>query len=185
MSILVHNGCLDYYVGITAELWRSLLLEWLDRNETKENADLIIGIDGTPLIVPHNAALYDGEWVLDVYELIADVLEMNRIRNATPAVTKALIRCMTDYYVEHAIADLSLRGEGIVNPEATYKDKSVWWFVHGGNNGEAVPTIAYAKRDDSRYSDPREAIVARYEYDIVHNTQYLIDNIGYYANRQR
>ena len=162
MSKLVHNEKLDYYVDVTAGLWRDAFREYTERVATREPVSLIIGVDGKPLVIPNELTLHDGEWVVSVCWLTDAMKWVNMRRDVTVDPGKITIDGMSDDTLERTLFYLSVRGRGI-----------------------AIPTATFAKRDCGCYGTHRAALDARYRYDIVHNIQYLIDNFGYSANRQK
>ena len=170
MSKLVHNDALGYYVDITAGVWLSVLQEWLGRTHSGEEVDLIIGIDGKPLIIPKGMALYDGEWVVST-----DIVERESIG----------FSFMTNAEVERCMCNAIINDAGIVQRHPTPNRTELRYFGYIDTNNQPVVLAVRTyrnKRDGNRRICER--IAERFDYDIEHNTQYIIDNFGKPANRQ-
>lgn len=167
MSKLVHNDRLGYDVDITASLWRNALHRWWERMVVGEKVDLIIGVDGKPLIVPYNAALYDGEWIVNTDRVI---IGMDIITNS---------------YLELFLRKVVVDGDGIVKRYPTPEKTELRYFGYIDTNSRPVViAVRTHRKDGGGNRHVCERIAARFEYDIEHNTQYIIDNFGNPANRQ-
>lgn len=180
---LVYNEKLGYNVDITARLWRSALLEWDNSMTAGKYVDLIIGVDGKPLVIPKDAVLYDGEWYVNVYGLITYIQLTDRSCTTAPTRTTALIDSMTDGVVERSMAILTVIDEGIVDLHRSRANRDIWYMKYLDVNYQ--PTVIRVLTPHTDYSTYHacERAVARHKYDVVHNTQYIADNFGLPADR--
>ena len=164
MSKLVHNKKLGYDVDITASLWYDALHMWWERAAVGEKVDLIIGVDGKPLIVPKDAVLYDGEWIVNIDSVL---LGMDSI-----------------IYLELFMHKMVVDGDGIVDPRRSRANRVSWYMEYiDTNRRRTVIRVHIPCATDSKLHACERA-VARHKYDVVHNAQYLVDNFGLPANGQ-
>lgn len=163
MSKLVRNEKLGYDVDVTAELWYTALHRWWDRLAVGEKVDLIIGVDGKPLIVPNDAVLYDGEWIVNTDSVIRVFIVMDII---------------TKTYLELFMRKVVVDGNGIVDPRRSRANRVSWYmeYIDTNHRRTVIRVLIPCTTDSNPHACERA--VARHKYDVVHNTQYIADNFG-------
>lgn len=181
----VWNEKLDYEVDVTADVWRGVIAECQERKSQNEEVDLIIGVDGTPMIIPTHMPLRRGEWESSLRCVIDGIHHMRLILDfPIKWGARDVLQVTPDDQLSQIIAYLSVTGDGIVARYRTLDRRDAWEKIYRESYDMDVISYLREHRTDSRYSHVYGRIMERHDYDIIHNTQYIIDYFGYSANGQ-
>ena len=188
MGKLLMNEKLGYNVDITAGLWREVITECQERKLRNEEVDLVIGVDGKPIILPTNMYLRHGEWESNLRYVLRGIRRMMRLLEVGKlplgVVGADILHGLQDGELEQIIAYLTVTDDGIVMRYRTEDRREAWDRIRRDYATDDVISCLREHPTENRYGYFYRKLMERHDYDIIHNTQYIIDNFGYPANRQ-